>query len=233
MSRQRWAALFLAEMYSMRLYPLALKVAGRRCVVIGGGRVAGRKTASLLDCGAHVVVVSPEFTAELEALAKRGTIDAARREFEPSDLENALIAIAATDDTDVNEAVVAAGRAHGVLVNVVDIPDLCDFYVPASVTRGDLQIAIGTGGACPALAKHLRKELSDQFGPEYESFLRLAERLRLALLERVPEPAKRKEVLNSFLASPALSLLSEGRSEEAEGILDEHLARLQEGKPRE
>ena len=213
----------------MRLYPLALKVAGRRCVVVGGGRVAERKAASLHECGADVVVVSPELTPELEALAARGAVAVSRRGFEAGDLEGALLAIAATDDASVNEAVLAAGKARGVLVNVVDKPELCDFYVPACVTRGDLQITIGTGGACPALAKRLRKELSEQFGPEYESFVGLAERLRVALLERDSEPAMRKEILNAFLASPALSLLAEGREEAAEQILSEHLSRLPGG----
>jgi precorrin-2 dehydrogenase/sirohydrochlorin ferrochelatase len=113
-----------------------------------------------------------------------------------------------------------------VLVNVVDIPELCDFYVPATVTRGEFQVTIGTGGACPALAKQLRKELSEQFGPEYDAYVRLAERLRLALLERVPDPAQRKDILNAFLTSPALSLLSEGQDEAAAGVLNEYLARL-------
>jgi len=213
----------------MRLYPLALKVSGRRCVVVGGGRVAERKVASLLGCGAAVTVVSPECAPELEALAERGAIAVERRGFVPADLDGALIAIAATDDTTVNQAVLDAGKERGVLVNVVDVPDLCDFYVPASVVRGDLQITVSTGGACPALAKQLRKEISEQFGPEYEAYLHLAERLRLALLERVPEPAKRKELLNALLASPALERLAEGRSDEAEQILREHLGNLPEG----
>jgi precorrin-2 dehydrogenase len=217
----------------MRLYPLALKVAGRRCVVVGGGRIAGRKVASLLDCDAAVTVVSPEFSPELEALAGQSAITAVRRGFEPRDLDGARIAIAATDDPSVNQAVLDAGKARGVLVNVVDVPDLCDFYVPASVTRGDLQITISTGGACPALAKHLRKEISKQFGSEYEAYLLLAERLRLAVLERVSEPARRKEALNAFLTSQALALLTQGRDDEAERILQEHLNRLPEGNAQE
>lgn len=213
----------------MRLYPLALKVAGRRCVVVGGGRVAGRKVTSLLDCGAAVTVVSPELSPDLEALAGQSAIAAVRRGFEPADLDGALIAIAATDDTAMNRAVLDAGDSRGVLVNVVDVPDLCDFYVPASVVRGDLQITISTGGSCPALAKHLRKEISEQFGPEYEAYLLLAERLRLEVIERVPEPKRRKEILNAFLTSQALALLTQGRDDEAERILQDHLNRLPEG----
>ncbi|NIA15753.1 MAG: bifunctional precorrin-2 dehydrogenase/sirohydrochlorin ferrochelatase [Nitrospiraceae bacterium] len=217
----------------MRLYPLALKIDGRRCVVVGGGRVAERKVASLNECGAEVVVVSPELTLDLGEMASRGEIEAVRRVFEPADLESAVLAIAATDDTAVNEAVLAAGRTYSVLVNVVDVPELCDFYVPASVNRGDLQITISSSGACPALSRQLRRRLSAEFGPEYEPYLRLLNRLRRGLIERVAEPARRKEMLNELLASPALGLLAEGAETEAERVLEERFDVLVKGEQTE
>lgn len=214
----------------MRLYPLALKTAGRRCLVVGGGRIAARKARSLLECGADVRVVSPEFVPELEDMAADGAIKVATRPFEPEDLDGCLLAIAATNDNAVNRAVYDACKERGILVNVVDVPELCDFYVPASVQRGDLQLTVSSGGACPALSKKLRRELEQHFGPEYGPYLRLAERLRLALLDRVEEPARRKEALSAFLASDALAMLAQGREEEAERLLAEHMARLPDGE---
>lgn len=209
----------------MRLYPLYLKIDGRRCVVVGGGTVARRKVASLLDYGARVSVVSPELCPELEDFAARGEIEAIRRGFEAGDLDGAILAIAATDKESVNRAVLDAGRAAGVWVNVVDVPALCDFYVPASIRRGPIEIAIGTSGQCPALAKRLRIELEKAVGPEYEPYAELCGRLRTALQARVPEAERRVAAEKEFLDSPALSLLAEGKEEEAERVMQECLAR--------
>ena len=210
----------------MRLYPMVLKVDGSRCVVVGGGAVAARKAVSLMECGARVVVVSPDLTPELEVLAREGRVELLQQRFTPADLEGALIAIAATDDRAVNETVARAGRFHGVLVNVVDEPELCDFYVPASCTRGDLQIAVSTSGASPVLAKRIREELESQFGPEYEPFLRLCARLRRELQARVQDRALRNRAESEFLSSAALSLLAQGKVDEVEGLLEECLARF-------
>ena len=215
-----------AKALAMWLYPVALKIAGRRCVVVGGGNVAERKVASLAECGADIRVVSPELTAELAARAARGEIEVLRRMFLPDDLDGALLAIAAADDRSVNEAVKAAGARFGVLVNVVDVPELCDFYVPASFRRGDLQITIGTGGASPALAKRLRVELERQFGPEYGPYVELLGRLRRALKAQVPNRERRNEAERAFLSSPALSLAAAGKMDEAERVLEECLSKF-------
>lgn len=214
----------------MRLYPLYLKIEGRRCVVVGGGAVARRKVASLLECGAEVIVVSPVLCVELEERAERGDIVVLRRVFESGDLTGAVLAIAATDDEPVNKAVLAAGRAAGVWVNVVDVPDLCDFYVPASIRRGPVEIAIGTSGECPALAKRLRIELEKAVGPEYEPYARLCARLRAELRTRVPEAGDRLRAEQEFLDSRALALLAEGRTDEAERVLEACLQRWQQPK---
>jgi len=211
------------------LYPLSLKIDGRRCLVVGGGAVAERKIASLLECGADVVVVAPDATDQIRAWAASGRIKFFERPFEPADMAGALIAIAATGDPRVNSAVADVARASGALVNVVDVPELCDFYVPASVTRGDLQIAISTGGSSPALAKRLRIDLDRQFGPEYETYLELLARLRAELKARVPDRVRRNEAEEQFLASPALSLIADGRLKDAEQILAECLRMAEEG----
>jgi precorrin-2 dehydrogenase/sirohydrochlorin ferrochelatase len=204
---------------------LSLKLDDRRCVVVGGGGVAARKVASLLECGARVVVISPELCAALEERVAAGEIEVARRPFEPEDVKGAVLAIASTDDTGVNEAVVAAAHRYGALVNVVDVPELCDFYVPASLRRGDLEITVSTSAACPALSKRLRIGLETQFGPEYAPFLRLLARLRRELKMRLPNQKDRAKAEEALLDTPALALLAEGKTEEAEKVLYECLAR--------
>jgi len=213
----------------MTLYPVSLSIAGRRCVVVGGGDVAARKVAVLAECGAAVVVVSPELCSDLEESARRGGIDVIRREYEQGDLDGALLAIAATNDAGVNKAVAGDARNGGVLVNVVDAPDLCDFYVPATVRRGGFQIAVGTGGASPALASGIRKELEGRFGPEYGPFVELLARLREELRVRVPDRDRRSRIEEDFIVSPALALLASGETRRAEEILREYLARAEEG----
>ncbi|MBN2312084.1 MAG: bifunctional precorrin-2 dehydrogenase/sirohydrochlorin ferrochelatase [Candidatus Hydrogenedentes bacterium] len=213
----------------MRLYPLALKVAGRRCLVVGGGRVAERKVASLLAAGARVVVVSPALCPGLDALARDSMIDAHLRGFVSGDVAGAFIVIAATDDPAVNEAVYTAAKEHGVLINTVDVPDRCDFYVPAQVNRGDLTVTVSTGGVCPALSKRLRKELDRLVSPAYEPYLELLEQLREQLQARVADPEKRKGVLEAFLDSAAFEQLEAGRPDEARRILEAHLPSATEG----
>jgi siroheme synthase-like protein len=140
-------------------YPLVLRLAGRRCVVVGGGNVAARKVQPLIVGGADVTVVAPELSPDLKALVSAGTIQAVRRPFEPADLAGATLAFAATDSREVNQAVAAAARARGVLVNVADDPAACDFTVPALVRRGEVVLAVSTGGRSPAFARFLREQL--------------------------------------------------------------------------
>jgi precorrin-2 dehydrogenase/sirohydrochlorin ferrochelatase len=142
-------------------YPLVLRLAGRGCLVVGGGAVATRKVQSLLDSGADVTVVAPKLSPELEDLEAAGRLRAERRGFEPSDLNGATLAFAATDSRDVNQAVAEAARVRGVLVNVADDPSACDFTVPALVRRGDVMLAVSTGGRSPAFARFLREQLEE------------------------------------------------------------------------
>ncbi len=210
----------------MRMYPMALKVAGRRCVVIGGGAIAARKAASLLDAGAHVSVISPELCPILEERAARSEISAERRAFQPGDLDGALVAIAATNNRAVNEAIAAEARAKGVLLNVVDVPDLCDFFVPASIHHGDLEVTVSTGGAFPALAKRMRMALERQFGPEYGLYLALLEEIRSEIKAQAESRPLRNQIEEALLDVPALLLLAEGRHAEAERLLRECVRRM-------
>lgn len=214
----------------MRLYPLDLKIEGRRCVVIGGGGVAERKVESLRECGAAVTVVSPDYTPTLEQWAAEGRIETVRRPFTTADVKGATLVIAATNVRSVNEVVFAAGRAEGVLVNVVDVPDLCDFYVPATVTRGDLQIAISTSGTCPAMAKAIRKRLEKLFGAEYEAYVALGGWLRTELLAKVADAKRRQAALERLLDSDALERLARGDEPGARQIAEDCLQEALEGK---
>ena len=156
-------------------YIACLRLTGRRCVVIGGGEVGLEKVEGLLACDADVTLIAPEAQPELVQLALEGSIRWHRREYAGAeDLDGCLIAIAATADTDVNIQVFEDGEARSMLVNVVDVPPLCNFILPAIVRTGPLAVAISTAGASPALAKRMKREITELFG---EPYARLAELL--------------------------------------------------------
>jgi len=157
----------------MSMYPIFLNLQERRCLVVGGGEVALRKVQSLFKNGARVTVVAPTATEFLRRMASKGEIALSLRKYRESDLEGAFMVIAATSDRKVNSAVSMDARRRGVLVNVVDSPGECDFYVPSVVARGDLVLAVSTGGKSPALARKIREDLERAYGPEYDRFLRL------------------------------------------------------------
>lgn len=159
-------------------YLVNLRLEGRVAVVAGGGKVACRKIPDLLDAGAAVTVVAPEAEERIRELASQKLIVAHLRPYTRSDLYGAYLAIAATDDEDVNTQVYKDAQALGILVNVVDRPALCSFTVPASVRRGSLTIAVATDGECPALSGVLREELECRFGEEYGELVRLMGDLR-------------------------------------------------------
>src|SRR5919107_3935520 len=155
------------DMLDTPFYIACLKLTSRRCVVVGGGEIGLEKVEGLLACDGRVVLIAPEAVPELEALAREGSIEWIRREYRPGDLEATFIVIAATDDTDVNIRVFEDAERRAMLVNVVDVPPLCNFILPAIVRQGSMAIAISTQGASPALAKRMKREISEQFGPAY------------------------------------------------------------------
>jgi siroheme synthase-like protein len=148
-------------------YIACLKLRGRRCLVVGGGDIGLEKVEGLLACDGDVVLVAPEAGPELEALAAEGSIRWERRSYEPADLEGTFMVIACTDDTDVNIGIYEDAERRAMLVNVVDVPPLCNFILPAILRTGPLAIAISTAGASPALAKRMKREIGEQFGEEY------------------------------------------------------------------
>jgi precorrin-2 dehydrogenase/sirohydrochlorin ferrochelatase len=160
------------DMLSTPLYIACLRLTGRRCLVVGGGPVGLEKVEGLLACGGDVTLVAPDAGGPLEELAREGSIRWEPRPYRPSDLEGTFIAVAATDDTDVNIRIYEDAERRAMLVNVVDVPPLCNFILPAIVRTGPLAIAISTAGASPALAKRIKAQIAREYG---EPYARLAE----------------------------------------------------------
>src|SRR3954452_3448286 len=156
------------DMLETPFYIACLKLKGRRCVVVGGGEIGLEKVEGLLACDGDVTLISPAAGPELERLADEGSITWERREYGgPADLEAVFIVIACTDDTDTNIRIYEDAERRAMLVNIVDVPPLCNFILPAIVRTGPLAIAISTAGASPALAKRMKAEIGEQFGEEY------------------------------------------------------------------
>jgi precorrin-2 dehydrogenase / sirohydrochlorin ferrochelatase len=155
------------DMLATPFYIACLKLKGRRCVVVGGGEIGLEKVEGLLSCDGDVTLVAPEAVGELQELAREGSIRWERRAYRHEDLEGAFMVIASTDDTDVNIGIYEDAERRAMLVNVVDVPPLCNFILPAIVRTGPLAIAISTAGASPALAKRMKREVGELFGEEY------------------------------------------------------------------
>ncbi|UCD56722.1 MAG: bifunctional precorrin-2 dehydrogenase/sirohydrochlorin ferrochelatase [Candidatus Hydrogenedentota bacterium] len=172
-------------------YAISLSLEKVPCLVVGGGTVALRKVESLIASGARVKVVSPQVLPEIEALEE---VEIARHEFRPRDLDGQFLVISATNSRSVNGAVAKAAKRRSMLVNVVDDPELCNFYVNSQVRRGDLTISVSTGGASPALAKRIRKELEHQYGKEYTGLLLLMREYRPMIIREVPDAERRRKV---------------------------------------
>lgn len=181
-----------------------IKLEGRPCLIVGAGTVAEGKIAGLLEAAAKVRVVAPEATEQVKSWAASGHIEWLARPAEPSDLEGMFLVVAATNSHELHENIHAEARLRGVLCNVVDVPELCDFYYPAVAQRGALQIAVSTSGQSPALAQRLRKELEEQFGPEYEAWLRqLGEEREKLFAANNMDPEERKRLLHDLASADA------------------------------
>jgi precorrin-2 dehydrogenase/sirohydrochlorin ferrochelatase len=205
------------------LYPIFLNVEGKPCLVVGGGEVAGRKVALLMDSGALVTVVSPETTGEIRTLVDEGKVKHIKENFQEEYLEGFSLVIGSTDDPRVNNRVSEGARKRGVWVNIVDSPAESDFFVPSLVRRGDLTIAISTGGSSPAAAKKVRKELEAQLGQEYALLLDFLGKLRVDAFASIEKEKERASLYTQLVDSDILSLLEKGETgkarEEAEKIL--------------
>lgn len=180
------------------LFPVFLKLAGQRCVVVGAGKTAEEKIPTLLSCGATVVVVAPSATSGIQAWARDGKICWLKRRFETHDLDAALLCVVATSSKTTNRTIFEEARERGILCNVVHDGVHCNFYYPAVVRRGPLQIAVSTAGHSGALAQRLRQELENQFGAEWGSWLRWLGEARSSLYEDPLSPRQRRTLLHKL-----------------------------------
>ena len=176
-------------------YPMMMNIAGKRCVVVGGGKVAERKVASLLEAEAMVVLVSPAMTPLLFSMVKSGMIEHVSRRYRKGDLKRAFLCVVATNDRRLQERIWKEAKDQGVLANIVDSDEDCDFLVPSYFRRGDLVISISTSGKSPALAKRIRKDLEEQYGWEYEVLLKVLAWARPRILQEVKDPRRRRSIL--------------------------------------
>src|SRR5256714_6525010 len=198
----------------MSLFPIFVKLQNRLVVVVGGGTVAEGKISGLLTAGARVRVIAPEANASITGLVQQERIEWRVKAFEPADLEDAFLVIAATSASGVNDAVYREADARGILCNAVDDIEHCHFYYGSVVQRGDLQIAISTNGRSPALAQRLRQELEKQFGPEYEVWLESLGTARELLRANGGDSESNKAVLHHLASEPMFEQFVEQRRRE-------------------
>lgn len=211
-----------------RLYGAFLQMAERPCLVVGGGPVAERKLAGLLECGAQVTVVAPDVTDEIRKQAENGKIHWEARAYRTGDAASYFLTIAATSSQEVNALVYRDGDAAGRLVNVVNDQELGHFVVPAMVRRGRLSIAVSTSGASPAVARRIKRELECQFGEEYAIYLDKLADVRRTLLQTVEDEKRRTEIFQRIAASDLLRLLRDGETQQAEQLIADFMGGQQE-----
>jgi precorrin-2 dehydrogenase/sirohydrochlorin ferrochelatase len=201
------------------VYPVCLDIAGKFCIIVGGGKVACRKAEGLLAAGAVVRVISPLVVEELEKLANEGAIEWFQKGYEHGDLQGALLVFAATDRPDVQRAVQQEAQQASLLINVVDAPGDCSFQVPASVRRGDLLITVSTNGKSPAVSAMIRKKLEHEFGQEYENLLQLMAAIRIRVMTGKGSLADKKLLFEKVLVEDIVHWIKSGRLD----VLEDHL----------
>jgi siroheme synthase-like protein len=210
------------DMLDMPLYIACLRLDGRNCLVVGGGDIGLEKVEGLLACGAAVTLIAPDAVSALEDYAREGSIQWERREFADADLDGRFLAIAATNDTDVNISVYDGAEARAMLVNVVDVPPLCNFILPAILRTGPLAIAISTAGASPALAKRIKREIAESFGDAYADLAILLNEARGWAKATLPTYQDRKEFFEGIVNGDPdpIELLRDGRADEVRTLIE-------------
>jgi precorrin-2 dehydrogenase/sirohydrochlorin ferrochelatase len=203
-----------------RYYPINLDVRDRSCLVVGGGGVGERKVRTLLDCGALVTVVTTEATEYLEKLASAGDIELKMKGYEQDDLQDRFLVIGATDNEALNKQISKDANECGLLCNIADRPEACNFVLPAIVRQGDLLIAISTSNKSPAVARRTRKILQGEFGPEYAVLLNLMGAIRQKMLAQSKSPEVHKQLFERLLDEGLLEMIREDRIEDVDHLLE-------------
>jgi len=186
------------------LFPMFLKLEGKQCLVVGAGKIGEPKIGGLLETGARIRVVSLDASPTVREWARAGKIELEVRAFSAEDLDGAFLAIVATNSRTLNERVYREAQSRAVLCNVVDVPDLCDFFYPAIVRRGDLQIAVSTAGQSPSLAQKIRQQLEKQFGPGYASWVAELGETRQFILSSDLDKERKLDLLHSLASREAV-----------------------------
>lgn len=208
-------------------YPLFIYLEGARVVVVGAGAVAERKIATLLEYGAVVTVIAPEATESVRALAKQGRVEWLQRPYREGDLEGAILAMGATSDESVNARVHAEASSRNQLVNVVDVPPLCNCIVPSIMRRGRLQVAVSTAGAAPSVAREIRHDLEQRYPAYWETYVDVLADVRVLVKERVPGPASvRTPLFEAVSAAGIEKRIAAGEEVDAESLYREIVAPL-------
>ena len=195
-------------------FPVLLRLEDKPCLVVGGGPVAERRIASLMEAKAKVRVVSPRITGAIRQWAEEGVLEAVERAYLPGDQDGMYLVVAATDDAGVNDAVLELARRHNRAVNMVERPELGDFIVPSVVRRGKLVIAVSTLGASPSVAASVRRQIEACFGEEYETYLDFLSEFRLRTQELVQDTRARQELYRSVLQENVLEKIKNGEFED-------------------
>ena len=216
------------DMLETPFYMAAIKLKGRPCLVVGGGEVALEKVEGLLLCNGDVRVVAPQVVPELAKYAAEGSITWEERTFHDGDLDGTFLAIAATNDTDANIAVSEGAERRTMLVNVVDVPPLCNFILPAIVRSGPLAIAISTAGASPALAKRMKREIAESFGEPYARLAVILNDHRGWAKATLPTYQDRKEFFEGIVNGDPdpVELIKQGREDEVLRLIEQQKERL-------
>jgi precorrin-2 dehydrogenase / sirohydrochlorin ferrochelatase len=201
----------------MSYYPIFLDLTGRRCIVIGGGAIAERKIEGLLAAGAEITVVSPEISEGLRLLFAQRSIKHVSRKYENGDLSGYRLAFVATDDPATAAAVFSAPHPSGIWVNCADVPSCCDFILPAVIRRGELAVAVSSGGASPAATRAIREELESYLTQEFAQLVQTASEVRADLRQRSIHA--RAESWNEALKGEFRRLLRQGKAAEAKQLL--------------
>jgi precorrin-2 dehydrogenase/sirohydrochlorin ferrochelatase len=192
-----------------KYYPVMLDIEGKKCTVIGGGRVAIRKVESLIECGAIVTVISPEVIAEFERLASGRMVELEKRPYLRGDLRGSFLVFVATDDNEVNKACQQEAEEEGILINVVDVPQLCDFIVPAVHRQGNLTITVSTDGKSPMFSRKIREDLEKTYGPQYKIIIDVLGEIREKALKEIKDINLRKELFHELTYSRSIDKIED------------------------
>lgn len=208
----------------MKYYPIFLDVKGRDCLVVGGGCVGARKAHTLEKCGAKVTVISETISSVLADL-KTPDICIEKKRYEKKDIKGRFLVFAATNDADLNQQIKEDASGSNILCNVADATDRSDFILPSIVDRGDLTVAVSTSGSSPAMARKIREELEDYFGPEYDKFLCLMGNVRKKLLAEGHAPDDHKKIFHTLINKGMLELIKANDDTRINAVLEDVLGK--------